>query len=424
MSSASTSLDRRVRAILRPARPRAGDVPVEAAGLGGSFFLLSGLIGVVYANMAVGIPLMVEREGRSVSIVGAVLAGGTVMVAVAALLSGSLGTRIGGPRRLLLLTSLISSTATALLVLSSSVLAMAGAAALVGASQGTFWVASQRMLARASGSRRSEQAFVRHYAAYRAGTMLGSFCTGALVWLTRSANSGSILIVFGLGLAASVAGILLWIPHAWRERETGRPTATTGRSLGRGTGLQLPAFFVVAGLAFIGPLAPVTLRRDFGASPLLVGVVMTGLAAAAVVGILGAGRFASAYGPRVALVGMLTVGSGLALVLALAAGLGSELLFIGTIFGTVMLLTGSWPVLVDAAQARTPSEERRALSVAWNVREYCVIAASIATGGGLLAISPPPVPFLCVAVFLAAAVGSALTILRHPIYTPSRDSGT
>jgi predicted MFS family arabinose efflux permease len=102
------------------------------------------------------------------------------------------------------------------------------------------------------------------------------------------------------------------------------------------------------------------------------------------------------------------------LVVADAAGVFVVLLLVVT-----LLAVGVWPVIVDAALARVEPDLRDGMTVAWNVREYVVIAAASAVGGWILdAFGSPRLLFLLAAAFLAASAASAATVLRRPVHAP------
>ena len=93
--------------------------------------------------------------------------------------------------------------------------------------------------------------------------------------------------------------------------------------------------------------------------------------------------------------------------------------FVTLLLVSVVLALGAWPVLVEGALARVPPAERFRMAIAWNMREFTVIAVATAGGGYLVHSGGAPTLLLGIAavLLLAAAIGAA-AMLRRPLHEP------
>src|SRR5581483_10981097 len=218
-----------------------------------------------------------------------------------------------------------------------------------GLGMGVFWVATQALLARRSGSDGSERAFTNQYAVYTLGTAFGAAATGLAAALLAAAGlahatslRGTFLLAFGAALVS--AGLCR------RQRPAAAPGPVSA-SPTEGLSVQVPDLFLVAALGLVLPLTPILLKSLFGFSPLQIGVVVGCVAGAKIAGTLVAGRLAGAAGARRTVLAMLSLAVPFALALAELRTAG---VFVVVLLLTALLTTGVWPVLVDAAHARVP----------------------------------------------------------------------
>jgi Major Facilitator Superfamily len=385
------------------------------------FFLVAIAVGVAFANMAVAIPLQALALGSRSAVAGALLATGTVSIAFGAVAAGALASRIGGGERLLGVSLVATAFGSLSLVLTRSIVGLAGAAVLVGAGVGLFWVSSQLVLGRRSGTEGSERAFLRHYAAYTLGTVAGSSLTGVFARVATGEGIGTVDgIRFSalLGVAATVAGAALWSSHAVRQpgEIPGGVRPRLRVPLLRHLVVQLPDLLLVGALALLLPLAPVVLARGFHLDPLSVGLVMGAVALSKIAGTFTAQAVSRLSGQARAIVLLLASGASFCLTLCIALTVS---VFVAGLLATALAATGAWPLVVDSAQARVEPDRRRGLTVLWNVREYSVIAVATVTSGWLFGTFGTPAPlFVIAAVLFAAAAVSAVGVFRRPVWSP------
>jgi MFS family permease len=366
--------------------------------------------GFSYANLAVALPLYAIATGRSPGFAAQLLAAQTLAIAGGALVGGRLLDRRSA-------WGALAVGLTAMGLAQGSLLAVSAAAALMpgaivhGLGMGVFWVATQALLARRSGLDGSERAFTNQYAIYTLGTAFGAAATGLTAAVLAAAGlahatslRGTFVLAFGAALVS--AGLCR------RQRPAAAPGPVSA-SPTDGLSVQLPDLLLVAALGLILPLTPILLKSLFGFSPLEIGVVVGSVAGAKIAGTLTAGRLAGAAGARRTVLAMLSLAIPFALALATLRNAG---FFVAALLLTALLTTGVWPVLVDAAHARVAPDERRGLAVAWNVREYLVIAGATAVGGWTFsAFGGPTVPLVVAAVLLGASAVSSATVLRRPV---------
>jgi len=368
--------------------------------------------GFSYSNLALALPLYALATGRSATFAAQLLAIQTCSIALGSLAAGPLLARAGAWRALAVGLGLMACGQATLFV-SPALATLVAGAAVHGTGVGLFWVGTQTLLAGRSGRSGSERAFVNQYALYVVGTASGAAVTGAAASLLRLAGLGradSIRATFALALAAAA----LCAVRCRRVRAARSAGPARVPSPARGLTVQLPDLLLVAGIAFVLPLVPIVLKTTFGFSPFETGVVVGAIAAAKVAGSYVAGWLAASAGVRRAIFGMLLVAAPLAFVLA---EVHSALLFVALVVTTALLMTGVWPVLVDAAHARIAPDERRDLAVAWNVREYLAIAAATASAGWLFsAFAGPAILLLCSGALLAASALASAAVLRRPVH--------
>lgn len=384
-----------------------------------SFYAAAVGTGAAYANFAVALPLYALASGRSSSFASGLLALGTICFALGALAASPLSARAGARNVLAAGLGTIACGHLVLLFVGAAP-GLAAGAVVDGVGMGLFWVGSQTTLGRRSGADGSETGFVAHYALYVAGTVAGSIATGAAATAFRLAGLPhplSIRLTLGLGLAASLGALTVWLPRRHAPGLAGRPEPLAAGLLLRGFAVQLPDLFLVAGLALVLFLTPVVLAKAFRFTPLEVGLVVAALAGAKIAGSLIAGRLARARGGQAAVTAMLAGASALASLLALADRVAA--VFVVVLLATALLSTGVWPIMVDAAHARVEPEKRGGMAVAWNVREYAVIAAATAAGGFLLdVLGRPTLVFLLGAALLALSALAAALAMRRPVFAP------
>jgi hypothetical protein len=291
---------------------------------------------------------------------------------------------------------------------------------LVGLGIGLFWVSSQTLLGKASGSQGSERAFAFHYAAYTVGVAGGSALTGASVALLRRAGADEALAVrlsYAVGAAATLAALALWRPERRRADEV--PRQVHPHTAAGAFAMQLPDLLLVAALATILPLAPLVLVRQFHLAPFVVGLTFAGVQGGKVAGTLAARVTCREHGHRAAILMLLAAGALLSLLLSVSTNVLGAPLFILVLVATAFVTTGAWPLIVDSALARTAPDDRPGATVTWNVCEYGVIAVMTAASGWLLAsFHRPALLFTLGAGFLVAAALAAAIVLMRPVYAP------
>lgn len=382
------------------------------------FYGVAAGAGISYSNFAVALPLYLIATGNSATLVGELLALNTIGFSFGAAAAGLLGRRRGAGTILAVGVAAIAA-GDLLLMLLGSVEFLALGGLLNGIGMGLFWVGTQGILGRAAGGTGSERAFVRQYVLYIVGSAAGAALTGVAIALLRGlgvAPALSIRLTFGIGMVAALVALVGWLPYRQAAGRTDVIAEPTPSLPLQGFALQLPDLLLVLAAAMLLNLAPVLLKNSFGLSPLVIGLIIGGIALAKITGSLAAGRAVRAQGSRRAIFVMLA-GAAL-LTLALPAAHIAPL-FVTLLLATTVLAVGAWPVIVDAALARVAPERRVGLAVVWNVREYAVIAGGTALGGWLLDISgTPTVALLIAALSLTASAAAAARVLRGPVYTP------
>jgi predicted MFS family arabinose efflux permease len=384
------------------------------AGLGRRLLAPTIAIGTSYGNFAISLPLLVLATDGDAALVGKLVALDTVAFSVGALLTGTLPVqraRIPGALIVVALGSTLFSVAPSTVVLALG-------AVCHGIGMGMFWVSVQLTLGRSSGVSGSERAFVGQYATYVCGTALGALVTGATIAGTRLLGASDTLSIRLSFLVALTGCVLAWslIRVLGDPAAAPDPQPRAAIDLLHGLALQSPNLLLVSGIAVLLSFTPVILSDTFGYSPLAIGLVSAGVAGAKIAGSFAAGRAVATVNRRV-VVGAMLAASALA-----SAGLAatqSSSRYVALVLAATFFGIGVWPVVVDGAQARVSPDQRGTLSIAWNVREYMVIAVATFAGGLVLDSSDSPSELLAlVAALLVASAVAALAVLGRPVYAP------
>ncbi|HEX2378317.1 MAG TPA: MFS transporter [Gaiellales bacterium] len=388
--------------------------------LGRRFFAAAGLSGMAFGVLAVAVPMHVAALHRPASVAGQLLASVTIAVALGALAAGPLGRLVGSARNVLAVSMAVSAAGQLVLLAVAETTPMLAGTVLVGLGIGLFWVSSQTLLGKASGSKGSERNFAYHYAAYTLGVAGGSALAGVAVGVLRSAGADETLAVrmsYAVGAAATLAALGLWRPERYRREDV--PRQVHPRVAAGGVAMQLPDLLLVAALALMLPLAPLVLVRQFHLAPLVVGLTFAAVQGGKVAGTLAGRITCREHGHRVAILALLAAGAVLSLLLSISTDVLGAPLFIAVLIATAFVTTGAWPLIVDSALARTAPADRPGATVTWNVCEYGVIAVMTAMSGWLLAsFHRPALLFTLGAAFLAASAAAAAVVLLRPVYTP------
>jgi MFS family permease len=388
--------------------------------LGRRFFAAAGLSGMAFGVLAVAVPMHVAALHRPASVAGQLLASVTIAVALGALAAGPLGRLAGSARNVLAVSMAVSAAGQLVLLTVAETTPMLAGTVLVGLGIGLFWVSSQTLLGKASGSKGSERNFAYHYAAYTLGVAGGSALAGIAVGVLRSAGADETLAVrmsYAVGAAATLAALGLWRPERYRRDDV--PRQVHPRVAAGGVAMQLPDLLLVAALALMLPLAPLVLVRQFHLAPLVVGLTFAAVQGGKVAGTLAGRITCREHGHRVAILALLAAGAVLSLLLSISTDVLGAPLFIAVLIATAFVTTGAWPLIVDSALARTAPADRPGATVTWNVCEYGVIAVMTAMSGWLLAsFHRPALLFTLGAALLAASAAAAAVVLLRPVYTP------
>lgn len=140
---------------------------------------------------------------------------------------------------------------------------------------------------------------------------------------------------------------------------------------------QVQDLLIVSALAVVSLLAPFILLETFAFSPFFVGATMACIALSKIAGTILVRFPTNAFGSRTTVLAALVIGLFACPVLALSE---TPVYFVMAMLLTSMSLTGIWPLIVAEAQNLAPMSLRGRAAVAWNIREYIVIAASGAAG--------------------------------------------
>ncbi|MEO5632302.1 MFS transporter [Gaiella sp.] len=370
--------------------------------------------GISYANVAIGLPLLLLAEGRTAFFASSLIALNTISIALGALIALVLRRT---ERAVAVGLSLIAIGGVALALPPSN--ATTSAAAMIqGVGHGLFWVGVQAALGRRSGRRGSERAFVSQYSLYVTGTIAGAVITGLGVATFRAVGvhrSTSISLTFLLGTAA----VLTALPSVrqWLRDSSAAVSARPRLAITAGFALQTPDLFLVGAMGMLVSLAPVVMSEVFLLSPLVIGFVAALTSFSKIAGAFVAGLIAAATGARLT-VGIMLAAS--AASSALLVGAHQALLYIVLTIAAVFFGIGAWPIIVDGALARIQPRDRAKVTIAWNIREYTAIALTTVLGGYLLdAFTRPAFLLVLAAVLLGCAGISASIVLRAPTHPPS-----
>jgi Major Facilitator Superfamily len=388
--------------------------------LGRGFYAAAGLSGMAFGVLAVAVPMHVAALHKPASLAGQLLASVTIAVAMGALSAGPLGRLVGSGRNVLAASMAVSALGQIVLLVVHDMTSMTAGTVLVGLGIGLFWVSSQTLLGRASGSKGSERGFALHYAAYTLGVASGSALAGISVAVLRRAGADEALAVrlsYAVGAGATLAALTLWRPERRRPEDT--PRRIHLHADVKGIAMQLPDLLLVSALAMMLPLAPLVLVRQFHLAPLIVGLTFAAVQGGKVAGSLAGRITCREHGHRAAILALLAAGAALSLLLSVSTDVLGAPLFIAVLIATAFVTTGAWPLIVDSALARTAPADRPGATVTWNVCEYGVIAVMTAMSGWLLAsFHRPALLFTLGAAFLAASTAAAAVVLVRPVYTP------
>jgi MFS family permease len=386
-----------------------------------SLFVVAALAGLALANTTVALPLLVLAAGRPASVAGALLAAETAATALGAMFAAPVRQRLGGAPNALVIALVLVGSGDVVLVSAASAAGLAAGAVLLGTGIGVFWVSSQVILGTRSGAEGSEGAFLTHYALFTTGMMIGSALTGtgaSMLGHFGLDRTSAIRATLTLGLAAALFGLRVWWPCACPAEIRGNVAPRLDRRLVLlGLRVQVPDLLLVAGLSMLVPLMPIILTDVYHVSASGVGLIMAGVAIAKIAGTLVARRLVCARGSSFAILVMIAIGAGMCLLVIAAFRVW---LFVPAVLATVVALAGAWPLVVDAGQARTAEHVRSKLTVAWNVREYAVIAATTVGGAWLYTAVGRATPlFVLSAVLLLLSALAAAFVLSMPVVLPA-----
>lgn len=367
-----------------------------------TFLVVAGAAGAVYGNYAVVLPIFGTAIGVSVSIIGLLLAIGTLTVAIGSISAGLIVRWTSAS--ILLPVGMGTAALGDAFLIQGSLLALGLGSVLIGSGLGLYWAGSQAALSSGAGREDSERGFISQFVVYTLGTVAGSVISGAVVNSLHTAGlspaaAGRGGFVLALGVAIAAVGLE-------RSRRPAPSRASRVAGLARGAGvdalLQLSDLCLVSALAFVLALAPVILRTHFGFNSLQVGAGYGAASLAKMAGSFFAGRWVRLGGRRLTIA--LMVGAGALLSLLLAA-ISIPLLFVVVLVFASMTAGGVWPVVVDATLGSVRPERRAAMALTWSAREYPVIALSTVVGGWMLEkFDSPSTLYLLTAGLLACAL--------------------
>lgn len=375
------------------------------------FMVFALCAGVTYGNATVGMPLQVVASGLHVSLAGLSLALLTLGTAAGALLTAPLRNRIGSASATLIPAAATSATGCLLLTTPTTTATLLIGATIAGAGGGMFWVCSQVMLSANPSSVTYGARFLLHFAIYTAGALLGSIVTGGFIMAVEKIGAGPAISAEAslcIGALTSIVALLVWWLNRLAIVDTAGTVTTDWRLLTRGMTRQLSDLFLVATLSIVALLAPLVLLGTFSFSSLAVGVTVGAIALSKILGTLIARHAAVAFGSRVTIFIFLIAGLLISPVLALTT---APPMFVIALMFEVMALAGVWPLVAAAAHALTERDLRGGAAVAWNIREYTVIALSGVAETWLYAVSSRFAMFAAAtALLLVATMYAACTL--------------
>lgn len=378
------------------------------------FMVVALCAGVTYGNATVGMPLQVVASGLHVSLAGLSLALLTLGTAAGALLTAPLRNRIGSASATLVPSAVITALGCLILTTPTTTIVLLVGATLVGVGGGMFWVCSQVMLSANPGTVSYGSAFLMHFGVYTAGVLLGSVVTGGFImalekvgaWPAVSAEAS-----LGIGAVACIVALAAWWSNRLVIEDTAGNVTTDWRLLTRGLTRQLSDLFLVATLSIVALLAPLVLLGTFSFSSLMVGVTMGAIALSKILGTIIARHTATAVGSQYTILIFLLVGLLVSPVLAMAT---VPLVFVSALMLATMAVAGVWPLVVADAHALTQRNLRGGAAVAWNIREYTVIAISGVAGTWLYSASSRFMMFAAATALLLIATTYAARALYRP----------
>jgi MFS family permease len=404
-----TSLPSRVPAASHGALPR-------------SFYFAGFAVGIALSTMWVSMPLLAIESDVSSTAIGVLYGVSTLSIAVAAAGATFIIGR-AGPRNILVSSLALTGIGELLLAVPSGIAGLAVGVAVIGAGTGLFWTGSMALMAAAAGADRSERAFVWHYVGYIAGSAAGSVAAGLVTVAARSAHvspADSLRLSFGVGIVAIAVAAMVWRPGRAPAVSTAKPRWIDLPMLG--LVLQAPCLLLVAAMGLVFPLIPLVLGRAHGYSALAIGLVTALTAIARVLGTLLGGRLASLHGSSKTTAAMLTFAAGATAGEVVFGDLPG--VFIALILAVYLAAIGAWPIGVAAALGRVDPRRRSAMSAAWNLREYVVIAGAVALSGALFGHGGARIPFLGATGLLVLAAVAAAFVFRRPVIVPLAREGS
>jgi MFS family permease len=320
---------------------------------------------------------------------------------------------LGSAAAALLGAIIVLAIGSVILTVSTATLTLAIGMTLVGIGSGIFWVCSQIMLSFQTAGNHSS--YLAHYTLYTAGVFIGAALTGALVAALEALGTESILAArasLGLGAATSAVAFLVWWPKRWSIVDAAGRAIIGWRIITNGLTHQVQDLLIVSTLAVVSLLAPLILLDTFSFSPFAVGAVMSCIALSKIAGTIVTRFSTGMIGIRKTVLASLIIGLVACPVLALSK---APVYFVAAMLLTSMSLTGIWPLVVAEAHRLAPVSLRGHAFVAWNIREYIVIAASGVAGTWLYSGLGRPAMFAAAALLLTLATCAT-------IRTPTVDS--
>ncbi|WP_248761109.1 MFS transporter [Pseudarthrobacter sp. SSS035] len=375
------------------------------------FLCIALLAGFCSSNAVVGLPLLVNASASPSSYMGFLLALLPLGTALGAFVTAPVRNRLGSAAATLSGAIFVLVIGSVTLTVSTATLALAIGMILVGMGEGIFWVCSQVLLSINSQSAGNHSAYLSQYALYTAGVFIGAALTGAFVAVLEAIGTESLLagrVSLGLGVAASATAFLVWWPKRWSIVDAAGRAIISWRIITHGLTLQVQDLLIVSALAVVSLLAPLTLLDTFSFSPFAVGAAMGCIALSKIAGTIAARFSTRAFGSRKTVLASLITGLVACPVLALS---GAPVYFVVAMFLASMSLTGIWPLIVAEAQNAAPISLRGHAAVAWNIREYIVIAASGVAGTWLYSNLGRPMMFAAAALLLTLAT---IATIRMP----------
>lgn len=378
-----------------------------------TFLITAAMAGALYGAYAVALPLYASSIGQAASVTGALLAVGTITVALGSIAAGVAARSINA-RTLAPLGIGVAALGDVILI-QGSFAALALGSVLVGSGLGLYWAGIQAMLSAQSGQPNSERAFINQYVVYSLGTVSASVLSGGISSLAHLGGvplSAATRAGFVVGLACAAIALLINRSQSRSAAaRAGRVAMITGGA-GRDAFLQLSDLCLVAGLAFILALAPVILSDHLRFNSLQVGASYGAVTLGKMGGSFLAGRVVRRRGYRRGILLTLLAGTLLSLLLAFVR---QPIVFVVVLVFAGMVAGGVWPVVVDATLASARPERRAAMALTWSAREYPVIALATILGGWMLGQFHSTTVLYLVTAGLLMSAALASRLLRGPL---------